>query len=109
MDFSKLISTIIGPIITITSQIKASPFEVPQGIHNKLFESTDLSDEIVWVIASLLAFLIVAVITCIVLRPKQCCKFITYVFGFIFGCTFLVIFVFAVIMLIAFMKDHYGW
>ena len=109
MDISKLTTTLLASIIFLTSKIQATPFEVPQQIQNTLFEPTELSHEIVWVVASLFAFVIVGIITCIVLKPKQCCTFISYIFGFIFGCTFLIIFIFAVVMLVAFMKDHYGW
>ncbi|KAL7012629.1 hypothetical protein ACKWTF_014966 [Chironomus riparius] len=109
MEFSKLTSTFLGFIIILTSKVQATPFEIPQEIHNKLFEATELSHEIVWAVATVFALSIVAVITCIVLKPKQCCRFISYLCGFIFGCSFLVIFIFALIMLIAFMKDHYEW
>lgn len=109
MNFSTITSELLGFIIFISSKIQAASFEIPQEIKNTLFESTEISHEIVWVVASLFAVTIVSVITCIVLKPKQCCRFISYLCGFIFGCSFLVIFIFALIMLIAFMKDHYDW
>ena len=110
MDSAKpAVSLIASVFVNLTSQIQALPFEIPSEIKDSLFKSTEISHEIVWIIAALVALVIVSVITCVVMKPKQCCRFISYFCGFIFGCSLLVIFIFALIMLIAFMKDHYNW